>query len=268
MKSDGHAQSTLRALGSRVIPPAATLVGATVAAELILRALKLPRYLAPLPSDVLGALREHRAELFAGMLNTGAAAGMGFIASAIAGVIAAIVLASSSMVRRALLPYTVFFQTVPIVAIAPLLVIWLGPGLVSVTVSTFVVSVFPVITNTLAGLLATDPALEDLFTLYGAKPTDRLLKLRLPSALPATITGLRVAAGLAVIGAIVSEALVGRIDQGEGLGVMLRGAGSNGKADEVFALVLLSAVLGLILFGTVNLIGRMVLRHWRATARD
>ena len=126
---------------------------------------------------------------------------LGFIgiACGILGVAIAVLLSSSRAVQKALYPYAVFFQTVPIVAIAPLLVIWFGYGLQTVIASSFIVSIFPVIANTLTGLISTEPALREMFQLYGASPTVTLFKLRFPAALPQIFTGLRVAAGLAVI---------------------------------------------------------------------
>jgi len=248
---------------ARILPPLMTFLAVTLAAEIITRATHAPAFLFPRPSAVLRTILYDRDGLAAAFWNTSQAAVMGFAASAVLGILLALALASSRLLRRAIFPYTVFFQTVPVVAIAPLLVIWLDPGLLSVTVSTLIVAIFPVITNTLTGLLSTDPALEDLFTLYGSGRLARLLKLRFPSALPSIFSGLRVAAGLAVIGTIVSEALVGQIVRGEGLGAMLRGANQSGRADRVFALVLLSSILGLVLFGAVNLAGKLLLKAWR-----
>jgi NitT/TauT family transport system permease protein len=170
-------------------------------------------------------------------------------------------------VRRAVYPYTLFFQTVPIIAIAPLLVLWFGAGLSSVAVSAFIVSVFPVIANTLSGLLSTDPALVDLFRLYGARRGATLWKLRFPSALPSLFDGLRVAAGLAVIGTVVSEFLVGNLVDGEGLGVKIVAAKNVGRTDRLFAAVLLASLLGLAMFSGVNLASRLALRRWHASER-
>ena len=178
-----------------------------------------------------------------------------------------IVLSSSRWVQQAFYPYAVFFQTVPIIAIAPMLVYWFGFGLKSVAVSAFIASVFPVIANTLAGLLSTDPALEDLFTLYGAGSIARLWKLRLPSALPSILTGLRIAAGLAVIGTVVGEFLVGVLGSREGLGVKVVSGIKYGKIDKVFAAVLLASLLGLALFAAVNLASAVMLRRWHASER-
>jgi NitT/TauT family transport system permease protein len=121
----------------------------------------------------------------------------------------AVLLALGGWVQRAFYPYAVFFQTVPIIAIAPLLVIWFGLDIRAVIASAFIVSIFPVIASTLDGLLSVDPALRDLFRLYRAGPMAALFKLRLPFALPNILTGLRVGSGLAVIGAIAGEFITG-----------------------------------------------------------
>jgi NitT/TauT family transport system permease protein len=142
-------------------------------------------------------------------------------------------------------------------------VIWFGYGLRAVVAAAFIVSVFPVIANTLAGLQSVDPALRDLFRLYGASGWARLTKLSLPWALPNILTGLRIAAGLAVIGAIVGE-FVG----GGGLGVVVLEAMRQQRTDLVFAAVLHAAALGLGLFAAVSFASRTTLRRWHAQERD
>ncbi len=134
--------------------------------------------------------------------------------------------------------------------------------------SSFIVSVFPVIANTLAGLLSTDPALEDLFRLYEAGRWARLWKLKLPSALPSIFTGLRIAAGLAVIGTVVGEFLVGLFGPGEGLGVRIISAKKTGHTDIVFAAVLIASLLGLAMFAAINLAAKLLLRRWHASEQN
>jgi NitT/TauT family transport system permease protein len=257
---------------TRFLPPAVVFVVVAAAMEIIFRKLRasgaVPQFLMPWPSEVWQSLVEHRADLFLSLCTTAEAALIGFAASAVFGILTAIALSTSIVIRRAFYPYTVFFQTVPIVAIAPLLVIWFDPGLTSVSISAFVVSVFPVIANTLDGILSTDPALEDLFTLYGSGRLARLWKLRLPAALPNIITGLRVAAGLAVIGTVVGEFLVGMMGSGEGLGVRIVSAKKNGRTDLVFAAVIVASMLGLAMFGAINLAGRLLLRRWHASEKE
>ena len=252
----------------RVVPPVVVLLGAAAALEAYVRAADVPPYLLPRPTAVLATLGRDAALLLSATWATAAAALIGFAASATVGVLAAVGLASSGLVRRAFYPYAVFFQTVPIIAIAPLLVFWLDPGLPAVATCAFIVSVFPVIANTLTGLLSTDPNLVDLFRLYGARPLATLGKLRLPAALPSLFGGLRVAAGLAVIGTVVAEFLVGQIGEGAGLGVTIAGGARVGRTDRVFAAVLLTSLLGLALFGAVNLASHLLLRRWHASEKQ
>lgn len=249
-------------------PPLVVLIGGVLLVELYVRWANTPIYLVPRPSTVLGTLSDERGYLAAALWSTAKAALIGFALSAVFGVAMAIVLASSVWVRRAFGPYTVFFQTVPIIAIAPMLSIWLDPGLKAVAACAFIVSVFPVIANTLAGLSSTDPALLDLFRLYGAGRVGILVKLRLPAALPNLFTGLQVAAGLTVIGTVVAEFLVGELGDEQGLGVVIVSASHNGHSDRVFAAVLLASALGLAMYGSVNLIRRKVLANWHASVRD
>jgi NitT/TauT family transport system permease protein len=180
--------------------------------------------------------------------------------SALTGIAMAVLLSSSRGVQRAFYPYAIFFQTVPLIAVAPLLVIWFGFGIQTVIASAFVASVFPVIANTLSGILSTDPPLRDLFKLYGASRLVTLFKLRLPAALPQVFTGLRVSAGLAVIGSIVGEFIAGG-----GLGSVVETARTQQRIDKVFAAVLLASLLGLALFGLINLLSHLTLRRWHAS---
>ena len=137
-----------------ILPPVVVLVGSVILAELIIGLLSIPKFLLPLPSDVWKIIRMEHAELLGSLLTTARAALIGFGASVVVGIVVALLLSTSKLVQRAFYPYTVFFQTVPIVAIAPLLVIWFGAGLKSVATCAFIVSVFPVIANTLSGLLS------------------------------------------------------------------------------------------------------------------
>ncbi|MSV35988.1 MAG: ABC transporter permease [Bryobacterales bacterium] len=206
------------------------------------------------------AMVQDSGELLGAITATSISAITGFLLSTVIGIAVAVFLSSSRAIQRAFYPYAVFFQTVPIIAIAPLLVIWFGYGTRAVVASAFVVSIFPVIANTLAGILSTEPALRDLFRLYGASRKATLFMLRFPAALPQILTGLRVASGLAVIGAIVGE-FIG----GQGLGSVVDVARTQQRVDKVFAAVLLASVLGLALFGLINLVSYITLRRWHAS---
>ncbi|MGH7180286.1 MAG: ABC transporter permease [Tepidisphaeraceae bacterium] len=247
------------------LPPIVVAGVFVVAAQKLIGWLEIPRYLVPLPTDVFHAIAQRRSELFGSLLTTAWAALLGFAASAVVGIVLAVAMSTARVIQRAFYPYTVFFQTVPVVAIAPLLVIWFGAGLKSVATCAFIVSVFPVIANTLSGLLSTDPALRDLFRLYDAGPVATMWKLKLPSALPSIITGLRIASGLAVIGTIVGEFVAGLLGENPGLGILVVEAKKIGQTDMVFAAVLTASALGLAMLCAVNLFGYVVLRHWHAS---
>jgi NitT/TauT family transport system permease protein len=251
----------------RVLPPILALLVLVSLWEGLVRALGVPIFELPPPSAVAAAGLGSIGSILAAAVITARAALAGFLLSAVAGVLVAIALASSRLLERALYPYTVFLQTVPIVAVAPLLVTWFGSGFRAVAVAAFIVSVFPVIANTLAGLRSVDPALHDLFRLYGASRAATLWKLSLPSAVPSIVTGLRVAAGLAVIGTIVGEFVAGYSDEGGGLGIMVLAANRQAKTDLLFAAVVAASLLGLAIFGAVNVAGYLLLRRWHPSEK-
>ena len=248
-----------RGLARSVLPPLVPLVAVTLLVELAVRQQWVRAFLVPAPSTVARTLWNEAPQFRALALETTSASLIGFAMSIAAGITIAVLLSSAAWIQRAFYPYAVFFQTVPIIAIAPLLVIWLDFER-TVRASAFIVSVFPVIANTLSGLLSTDPALRDLFKLYGAGRMATLWKLRLPYALPSVLTGLRVAAGLAVVGAIVGEFITGA-----GIGGDIIVARQQQRVDRVFADLLLSALLGIALFALINLTSRLTLRHWHAS---
>lgn len=244
----------------RILPPVVAAVVIIAAGEVIVRGLRIPDSLLPAPSAVGSSLIRDHEVLLAATMQTAAAALTGFALSATLGVSLAVLLASSRWVQRAIYPYTVLFQTVPLIAIAPMMVIWLGLGYRTAAGSAFIASVFPVLANTLSGLLSTDPALRDLFRLYGANSRQRLFKLMLPFAMPNMFTGLRISAGLAVIGAIVGE-FIG----GGGIGLEVMVAQRNQRTATVFAAVVLASCLGMVMFWMVNLAAWLTLRRWHAS---
>ena len=247
----------------RALPAAIPFVVVICAVEWLVRAGWIRAFLVPPPSAIFHTLTVDWRELLTALGKTSAGAMLGFVLSSVCGIAIAVFLSSSRAIQQAFYPYAVFFQTVPIIAIAPLLVIWFGYGMQTVVAAAFIVSIFPVIANTLDGILSTDPALRDLFRLYGASSAVTLWKLRIPAALPQILTGLRIAGGLAVIGAIVGE-FIG----GQGLGSVIDIARTQQRTDKVFAAVLLASVLGLVLFGVVNLLSWVVLRNWHASEQN
>lgn len=201
--------------------------------------------------------------LLAGFCLTGAAALLGLLASIILGTLVAIIFSQSRWIRSAFYPYVIFLQTVPIVAIAPLLITWFGYGFKTVVMVACIISLFPIISNVTAGLISIDQNLKDLFRLCGATRWQTLLKLRIPLAMSHLILGTRISAGLAVIGAIIGEFFVGNGAGGyTGLGTLMTGWQNLARTDALMAVVLTSTLLGLVMIATVNLLARWLLWRW------
>jgi NitT/TauT family transport system permease protein len=191
----------------------------------------------------------------------------GLIASIIVGVLIALVFAQSRWVRRMLFPYTILLQTVPILAIAPLILMWVGAGMAAVTFIAFIISLAPIIANTTQGLISVDENLVNLFLMHNASPAQILLKLRLPHAVPSLFVGIRIASGIAVIGAITGELFAGSSRVGEGgLGYSILYASTQLETDYLFALVLASVVLGFSFFFIVMFLEWHFLHRWHESA--
>lgn len=244
------------------LPPLIPLVVIASCMEIAVLLGWVEPFLLPRPTSVIRSMGRNITEITHALNETALASVIGFSLSTILGVVLAVLLSTGGWVQRAFYPYAVFFQTVPIIAIAPLLVIWFGYDIHAVIASATVVSIFPVIANTLTGLLSTDPALLDLFKLYGASKLATLFKLRLPHALPHILTGLRIAAGLSVIGTIVGEFITGG-----GLGGLIDVSRQQRQIEKVFAVLLVASFLGIVLFALINLLSYMLLRHWHASEK-
>jgi NitT/TauT family transport system permease protein len=243
-------------------PPLALLCLVVVVWQVAVTTFQIPRFQLPKPTDILSAAIDKQSQLARATAMTGIAAICGFALSLVVGIATAILFAQSRTIARSVFPYAIFLQTVPIVAIAPIIVNWCGTGLYAVIVVAFIISLFPIITNVYAGLTAINLNLLELFELHNATRWQVLVKLRLPSAVPGLITGAKVSAGLSVIGAIVGEFFAGATEL-YGLGYLIPLALGQYKMDYGFAAVICSALLGLCIFGSVGLIGATVLRRWQ-----
>lgn len=217
----------------------------------------------PRPRAVLAIALSEWKPLLQGMLLTAQAAAAGFTISLIVGSLVAFLFSQSRFFQRGLYPYAIFFQTVPIVAIAPLIITWFGTGFFSVVITAAIVSLFPIITNMTTGLTELDRNAVELFEINNATRLQLLLKLRLPSAIPFLITGAKTSSGLAVIGAIIGEFFAGYGREGFGLGYLIYKTNSQLRIDYTFAATIASTVLGLTIFVTVSVIGDAVLLRWR-----
>lgn len=229
--------------------------------ELACRVLALPPYLLPAPSAIAQALVEHGALLFGSAGHTLAMALGGLVLAVLVAAPLAMVAASSRWAAEALKPFAVSIQVTPVVAIAPLIVIWVGldHSQRAVMILAAVVAFFPVFSGMLTGLTSAEPDLERLFDLYGARPLDRLLRLRLPSATPFALEGLSVGAGQAVIGAVVAEFVAGS-GQSQGLAWRILEAGHRLRTAEMFAALFVLAILGLAVHAGIGWLRRRSLR--------
>lgn len=244
-----------------IYPPLTLLFLIGLSAEAGLDLAGVPAYLCPRPSEVLRTAWQHRESLAVALGRTGMAALTGLLGSALGGGLLALALSLNAWVRKAVYPLMVFFQTVPIVAIAPMMVIWVGYGRPAVILSALIVSLSPIVANSLQGLLSADPALVDLFRMKRASSLKILLKLRMPSAIPQFLTGLRIAAGLSVIGAIVGEFVADTFDGGGGIGTLIEAAIKGQETPLVFAALIGSTLLGLAFFLSVGGLSFLALRH-------
>ncbi len=222
----------------------------------------IPAYLLPKPSAVFEAAVENRSALLTATGRTAAAAVCGFLLSLIAGTLTGCLFSQSKLIRRSLYPYAIFLQTVPMIAVAPLIIIWCGYGFPSVVVVSFIISLFPILANATAGLTVIDPELLELFRLYRATRWQTLTKLRLPHAVPYLVAGAKTSAGLSVIGAIVGEFFAGYGSQQFGLGYLVLHGKDQIKTAALFAAVGASTLLGILVFGCVSIVGSTILRRW------
>ena len=226
-------------------------------------------YMLPSPARVARAGVDRMPMLITSLSITASAAAGGLAASVIVGVFIALVFAQFRWVRQMLYPYTILLQTVPIVAIAPLILMWAGNSTFSVGLIAFIICLSPIIANTTQGLISVDRNMTDLFLMNKASQAQVLFKLRLPNALPAIFTGLRISSGIAVIGAIIGELFAGSARVGVGgLGYAIQYASAQLETAYLFALVTAATVLGFAFFFTVVFLEWYFLHQWHESARS
>ena len=186
----------------------------------------------------------------------------GYILAIIIGITSAAIMSQSKILERSFYPYAILLQTLPAVAVAPLIVLWFGFEMKSVVIISLIISLFPIINNTLLGLKSTSINLVELFQLHSSSKFVNFFKLRFPAAIPNIIAGLRISAGLSVIGAIVGEFIIGSGSEGGGLGVMIMYAQANLETPLVIALILTATALGFAFFMSVTTLGHYLLHNW------
>jgi NitT/TauT family transport system permease protein len=223
---------------------------------------RIPPYIVPGPLLVLTTLLHDWEALTHSLLITLQVTGSALLLAICLGSLLSVLFVQSRLLESALLPYAVILQVTPLVAIAPLIIIWVSDPYDALVICATVACIFPVIANTTVGLRSVDSGLIDLFRLYGASRTQVLLRLRIPSAAPYFFAGLRVATALALIGAVVAEFVAGTGGTQSGLAYQILQAGLQLKIPRLFAALFLITATGIMLFLVVSWLSRLALRGW------
>jgi NitT/TauT family transport system permease protein len=246
-------------------PPVAILALALVAWEAAVRLFGIPPYVLPGPISVFATLVADRAVLLDSLGVTLLTTLEGFAAAAIGGIVLALAFDASKLLRDSLLPYAVMLQVTPVIAIAPLLLIYL-PQQAAVVTCAFIVAFFPVLSNTMLGLASTDRNLLGLFRLCRASRWQTLVYLKLPSAMPTLLGGLRIAGGLSLIGAVVAEIAAGTAGAGSGLAYRIAESGYRLNIPRMFAALLLLSLAGVVIYTLLSVLTHAALRRWHESA--
>lgn len=249
----------------RILLPIVVLAAGVTVWELVVRLNHIPPYVLPGPTAVFRTLISDWPVLSESLLTTLQTTLEGFVAAGIGGIALALLFNQSKWLEYSLFPYAVILQVTPVIAIAPLLLIYL-PQQTAVIVCAWIVAFFPVLSNTTLGLNSVDRNLAGLFQLYGASRMQTLLYLELPSALPFILGGLRIAGGLSLIGAVVAEIAAGSAGAGSGLAYRIAESGYRLNIPRMFAALLLLSAAGIVIYGLLALTSHLVLRRWHESA--
>ena len=222
----------------------------------------VPSYLVPSPLLVAQTLVADRELLLASLAVTATIALTALALAIVLGVAISLVFVQSRWIETAFTPYVVLLQVTPIVAIAPLVIIWVRDTKLALVICAVVVAIFPIVSDTTLGLRSVDPRLLDLFRMNRASRWQQLVRLRVPSALPYFFGGLRIASGLALIGAVVAEFVAGTGGQGAGLAYQILMAGIQLNIPRLFAALVLITLAGVAFYSAATLAARLALGHW------
>ncbi|MBM4436191.1 MAG: ABC transporter permease [Actinobacteria bacterium] len=246
-----------------LLPAVGILAAIVVAWEMVSRLTGVPAWLLPAPSRIAQAFAEAGPLLGRHVTRTLIETGLGFGLAFVGGIAVAVAIDQSSLVRRALYPLLVVSQTVPIFALAPLLAIWFGFGILPKVLIVALVCFFPIVVSTVDGLRSADREMLDLLRGMGASRAQVFRHVRLPAAIPALVAGTKIAVTYSVIGAVIAE----WVGSSEGLGIFMLRSSSSFQTDRVFAVIAVIAVLSIGLFVTVSVLGRLV-APWTQTPEE
>ncbi len=252
----------------RVAAPLAVGITALALWQAIVQIEQIPPYILPGPVAIAAALWTDGPSLLGSLLVTLRITLAALAAAAILGGAIALLFSLSRVLALSLFPYAVILQVTPIVAIAPLIIIWVQQPFLALLVCAWIVAFFPIVSNTTIGLNSADRNLLALFRLYGASPAQTLRYLKLPTALPYFLAGLRISGGLALIGAVVAEFVAGTGGTETGLAFRILEAGYRLAIPQLFAALFLLSATGIAIYLGIDLISRLALRHWHESALD
>jgi NitT/TauT family transport system permease protein len=234
--------------------------------ETYVRAKDIPIYLLPSPSLIAMTLVNDFSLLYPSLIITLKTTVLAFLIAAAGGLFLGLIFAVSRWIERTLFPYAVILQVTPIVAIAPLIIIWAKDTQLALLICAWLVAFFPIVSNTAAGLNSTDRNLIDLYRLYGASKLQMLMLLKLPSALPYYLAGLRISGGLSLIGAVVAEFVAGTGGTQSGLAYRILESGYKLQIPRMFAALFLISLSGIVIFACLSFLSRYLLRSWHDSA--
>lgn len=234
--------------------------------EISVRVNDVPSYLLPGPILIGKTLYTDFGSLLPSLLITFKITVEAFLIAAVGGLLLGMLFTSSRWIERSLFPYAVIMQVTPVVAIAPLIIIWAKDTQVALLICAWLVAFFPVVSNAAVGLNSTDRNLVNLFQLYGATKPQSMWFLKLPSAMPYFLAGLRISGGLALIGAVVAEFVAGTGGTQSGLAYRILESGYRLQIPRMFAALVLISTTGILIFLVLSLLSRFILRHWHESA--
>lgn len=249
----------------RIVLPVLVLILVIWAWAAVVRIEQIPPYVLPSPGRVASTLVSDRVLLWHSLLVTLSITFQGFLLAAVGGVVLAVAFHQWRVVGYSFYPYAVALQVTPIIAVAPLLLIYL-PQPLAVLACAWIVAFFPILANTMLGLNSVDHNLIALFDLYKASRRQILWNLKLPAALPQILTGLRIAGGLSLIGAVVAEIAAGSAGAGSGLAYRIAESGYRLNIPRMFAALLLLSLAGIAIFFMLSAVSHLALRHWHESA--
>ena len=250
----------------RWLLPSAVLFAAFAGWEILVRVNEIPHYILPGPLLVVETLVADWPVLYGSLLNTLKITFGALAIATVGGVGLAVLFAQSRWVEMSFFPFAVILQVTPVIAIAPLIFIYVDSPVAGLLICAWIVAFFPILANTTLGLNSADHNLQDLFQLYRASRWQVLRYLRLPSAMPYFLGGLKIAGGLALIGAIVAEFTAGTAGMGSGLAFRILESGYRLNIPRMFAALLLISLTGVLIFLALSLVSHLILRRWHESA--